>query len=289
MASSFQQSPTLASNPINPLHSPPPPHQHYHFNQSIMASKSLSLILFTLNIQLLLLLLSTQTQAQTSSAPAPSPSGPANLTGILAKNGQFTTFIRLLIETQTETQIENQLNNSGTQGLSVFAPTDNAFNNLNPGAINDLTAHAKVQLVLYHVTPKYYTLTDFLTVTNPVPTQASGDSGVWGLNFTGQGNQVNVSTGIVVTQINNALRQQSPLAVYPVDKVLLPQELFGAKAPASAPTPAKTPSSSSNNTSTNTTAPASSTGGKNAGERNVVGWSTFTTLGLGLVCMGALS
>ncbi|GMY10237.1 fasciclin-like arabinogalactan protein 13 [Fagus crenata] len=254
-----------------------------------MASKSLSLILFTLNIQLLLLLLSTQTQAQNSSAPAPSPSGPANLTGILAKNGQFTTFIRLLIETQTETQIENQLNNSGTQGLTVFAPTDNAFNNLNPGAINDLTAHAKVQLVLYHVTPKYYTLTDLLTVTNPVPTQASGDSGVWGLNFTGQGNQVNVSTGIVVTQINNALRQQSPLAVYQVDKVLLPQELFGAKAPASAPTPAKTPSSSSNNTSTNTTAPASSTGGENAGERNVVGWSTFTTLGLGLVCMGALS
>uniref|UniRef100_A0A2N9GP60 FAS1 domain-containing protein n=1 Tax=Fagus sylvatica TaxID=28930 RepID=A0A2N9GP60_FAGSY len=218
-----------------------------------MASKSLSLILFTLNIQLLLLLLSTQTQAQNSSAPAPSPSGPANLTGILAKNGQFTTFIRLLIETQTETQIENQLNNSGTQGLSVFAPTDNAFNSLTSGAINDLTAHAKVQLVLYH------------------------------------GNQVNVSTGIVVTQINNALRQQSPLAVYQVDKVLLPQELFGAKAPASAPTPAKTPSSSSNNTSTNTTAPASSTGGKNAGERNVVGWSTFTTLGLGLVCMGALS
>ncbi|KAK7836540.1 fasciclin-like arabinogalactan protein 6 [Quercus suber] len=215
-----------------------------------MASTTLSLILIILNIQLLLLLLSPQTQAQTS-APAPSPSGPLNLTAILEKNGQYSTLIRLLQETQTDTQIPNQLNNSA-QGLSFFAPTDNAFNNLPSGALNGLKTRTN--------------LTDLLTVINPVPTQASGTNGNWGLNFTGQGNQVNVSTGIDSTQINNALRQQPPLAVYQVDKlkVLLPEELFGAKSPASAPPQAKAPSSSSNN-STNTSAPfpATSAGGRN--------------------------
>nr|POE46305.1 fasciclin-like arabinogalactan protein 13 [Quercus suber] len=215
-----------------------------------MASTTLSLILIILNIQLLLLLLSPQTQAQTS-APAPSPSGPLNLTAILEKNGQYSTLIRLLQETQTDTQIPNQLNNSA-QGLSFFAPTDNAFNNL-PSVIN------------------------------PVPTQASGTNGNWGLNFTGQGNQVNVSTGIDSTQINNALRQQPPLAVYQVDKlkVLLPEELFGAKSPASAPPQAKAPSSSSNN-STNTSAPfpATSAGGRNVVVRSI---STFNLWLVGLV------
>ena len=245
-----------------------------------MASTTLSLILITLNIQLLLLL-SLQTQAQTS-APAPSPSGPLNLTAILEKNGQYSTLIRLLQETQTDTQIANQLNNS-VQGLSVFAPTDNAFNNLPSGALNGLTNQNKVLLIQYHITPKYYSLTDLLTVSNPVPTQASGTNGNWGLNFTGQGNQVNVSTGIDSTQINNALRQQPPLAVYQVDKVLLPEELFGAKSPASAPPQAKAPSSSSNN-STNTSAPSP---GTSAGGRNVVGLGL--TLALGLACKGAFS
>ncbi|XP_062150905.1 fasciclin-like arabinogalactan protein 13 [Alnus glutinosa] len=249
-----------------------------------MASTPLSLILFALNLQLLLI--SPQTNAQTPSAPAPSPTGPANLTGILDKAGQYTTFIRLLNETQVGNQIQNQLNSS-SEGVSVFAPTDNAFNNLKAGTINSLTDQQKVQLVLYHVTPKYYSLSDFQTVSNPVRTQASGDSGVWGLNFTGNGNgnQVNVSTGIVVTQINNPLRQQFPLAVYQVDKVLLPEELFGAKPAASAPPPAKTPSGSTN-TTTNTTA-GTPTPPAAAGGRNVVGWGL--ALGLGLVCMGALS
>lgn len=249
-----------------------------------MASTPLSLILLTLiNLQLLLLL-SPQTQAQTPSAPAPSPSGPVNVTGILDKNGQYTTLIRLLSETQVGNQIVSQLNSS-TEGMSLFAPTDNAFNNLPSGALNGLNDQQKVQLVQYHVTPKYYSLSDLLTVSNPVRTQASGATGVWGLNFTGKGNQVNVSTGFVVTQISNLLRQQFPFAVYQVDRVLLPEELFGAKPPASAPPPAKTPSGSPNTTTNSTGGAAPAPTG--AGGRNLVGWGL--ALVLGLVCMGALS
>ncbi|XP_030515650.2 fasciclin-like arabinogalactan protein 9 [Rhodamnia argentea] len=221
--------------------------------------------------------------AQSASAPAPSSSGPANLTGILQKNGQYTYFIRLLTATQVATQIENQLNTS-TEGITVFAPTDNAFNNLKAAAINDLSNEQQVQLVLYHVAPKYYTLQSLLSVSNPVRTQGN----FAGLNFSSQGNQVNVSTGIVETQINNALYEQSPLAVYQVDKVLLPPELFGAPAPASSTSP--TPKSSSgggSNSTKSAKAPSSASSNSGASGRNSA-WLGFA-VGVGMVCMGFLS
>ncbi|XP_021888587.1 fasciclin-like arabinogalactan protein 13 [Carica papaya] len=235
-----------------------------------------------------LLLISTGTLAQTSSAPAPGPAGPVNLTGILEKAGQFTTFIMLLNTTQVDSQIRNQLNSS-TEGMTVFAPTDNAFRNLKAGTINNLDTQKKVQLVLYHVLPKFYSLSDLLLVSNPVRTQATGqDGGVFGLNFTGQGNQVNVSTGIVETQINNALRQQFPLAVYQVDMVLLPEELSGTKSPSASPT-AKAPSSEDSNSkvpSAKEPSPEDNRDGSGSSGRSL---GLGLVVGLASLCMGLLS
>ncbi|CAL9213613.1 unnamed protein product [Arabidopsis halleri] len=171
-------------------------------------------------------LLATKATAQPA-APAPGPAGPINLTAILEKGGQFTTFIHLLNITQVGSQVNIQVNSS-SEGMTVFAPTDNAFQNLKPGTLNQLTPDEQVKLILYHVSPKFYSMDDLLSVSNPVRTQASGrDNGVYGLNFTGQTNQINVSTGYVETRVSNALRQQRPLAVYVVDMVLLPGEMFG--------------------------------------------------------------
>ncbi|KAJ6763960.1 FASCICLIN-LIKE ARABINOGALACTAN PROTEIN 6 [Salix purpurea] len=239
-----------------------------------MATTPLSLFLLSL-----LLSLSLDAQAQTPAAPAPTPSGPVNFTAVLEKGGQFVTLIRLLNKTQTLNQIDNQLNSS-SEGMTVFAPTDNAFNNLKAGALNDLSQQEQVQLLQYHILAKFYTMSSLLLVSNPVPTQASGPDGVWGLNFTGQSSQVNVSTGLVVVQINNALRQDFPLAVYPVDKVLLPEALFGVKPPSASP-PA--PSSKSNAT---TAAAGPTTDNNSAGGRNV---ALGLVVGLGLVCIGILS
>ncbi|KAJ4729718.1 Fasciclin-like arabinogalactan protein [Melia azedarach] len=242
-------------------------------------------ILLTLT-PLILSLLLPLTSAQ--SAPAPAPSGPVNLTGILDKNGQYTTFIKLLVSTQVATQIQNQINSS-TEGMTIFAPTDNAFNNLKAGQLNSLGNQQQVQLVLYHITPKFYKLNDLLLVSNPVRTQAAGqEGGVWGLNFTGQGNQVNVSSGVVETQINNALRQDFPLAVYQVDKVLLPNELFGAKSPSAAPAPTvKKPSEDSNTTLSSAKEPSTADDSSSSGKINNAGLGLIA--GLALLCMGALS
>ncbi|KAF3598196.1 hypothetical protein DY000_02024410 [Brassica cretica] len=170
--------------------------------------------------------LSTEITAQPA-APAPGPAAPTNITAILEKGGQFATFIHLLNTTRVGNQINIQVNSS-SEGMTVFAPTDNAFQNLKPGTLNKLSYDDQVKLILYHVSPKFYTLDDLLSVSNPVRTQASGrDSAVYGLNFTSQGNQVNVSTGFVETRVSNALRKERPLAVYVVDMVLLPEEMFG--------------------------------------------------------------
>ncbi|XP_062010583.1 fasciclin-like arabinogalactan protein 13 [Rosa rugosa] len=217
--------------------------------------------------------------AQAQTAPAPAPPGKLNFTGILDKAGQYTTFLRLLTQTQVATQIQSQLNSS-TEGLTVLAPTDNAFTNLKAGTLNDLSSQQQVQLVLYHVLPKYYTLASLLTVSNPVRTQSSSQNGggSYGLNFTGSGgNQVNVSSGAVTTQINNALRQQFPLAVYQVDKVLLPNDLFSDASPA--PTPTKTPAGSTN-TTTPTKAAEPSADSANGSSKKSVG---FVGLALGVV------
>ncbi|KDP24065.1 hypothetical protein JCGZ_25722 [Jatropha curcas] len=238
-----------------------------------------------------LLLLLLQTEAQTPTAPAPAPPGPVNLTGILAKYSQFTTFIRLLTSTQVANQIENQINSS-TEGMTLFAPTDNAFNNLKAGTLNGLTQQQQLQLILYHVLPKFYTLSNLLLVSNPVRTLATGQDGsVFGLNFTGQSNQVNVSSGVVETQINNALRQDFPLAVYQVDKVLLPEELFGDKTSTAAPAPTSktSPGGSKNNTVVGSPSLADDSPGdsSNDGKRSEVAFGF--AVGLGFFCMGILA
>lgn len=208
--------------------------------------------------------------ALSQSAPAPGPAGPINITAILVQGGQYAAFLRLLNQTLVLNQLPNQLNNSN-QGMTLLAPTDNAFQNLPSGTLNGLSEEKKVKLVLYHVLPKYYSLEDLVTVSNPVPTQAGGSKGSLGLNFSGRANsnQVNVSSGAVDTQITNALRQQFPFAVYSVDKVLLPLEFTEAPppesdGPSSSPPvgkkPAKGPSAADGDGDAST--PAKNGGGK---------------------------
>lgn len=166
------------------------------------------------------------------------PSGPTNITQILEKAGQFTTLIRLMKVSQVSDQINTQLNNSN-QGMTVFAPTDNAFSSLKSGTINSLSAQQQVQLVQFHVLPNFISMSQFQTISNPLRTQA-GDAtpGDFPLNVTTSGNQVNVSTGVDDATVSNTIYTDGQLAVYQVDKVLQPMSIFAAPSPAVAPAPA---------------------------------------------------
>ncbi|XP_074573787.1 fasciclin-like arabinogalactan protein 11 [Curcuma longa] len=201
------------------------------------------LIFFFLSVSSFLLLSAPPALSQ---APSPSSGGPLNLTAILVKGGQYSTFVRLLQQTRIDVQLNSQLNNSYS-GITVFAPTDNAFAGL--GTINNLSEQELIETVLYHVLPRYYSFATFQSASNPLPTQASDRTGVFTLNVTTaavNAHQANISTGVVNTTFSNVLYADFPLAVYSVDKVLLPYAIFGPKPPASAPAP----STNSNRTTT---------------------------------------
>ncbi|KAJ8568022.1 hypothetical protein K7X08_020744 [Anisodus acutangulus] len=246
--------------------------------------KHLSLILLSL-IPLFFILFPQTIQAQSPTAPA--PTGPIDIFAILKKAGQYNTFIKFLNETQVGSQISNQVNNSN-QGMTVFAPSDNAFSNLPGGTLNKLNDQQKVQLIQYHVISKFYTFDDLQTVSNPVRTEATGPKGEpFGLNFTGQNNQVNVSSGAVETNVYNAIRKDAPLAVYQLDKVLLPWEFTDAKSPSTDDAPAPAGDTTKKGTSDDkTTAKEPSPSTPNDAKKINVG-----ILGLisGVFLMGALS
>ncbi|BAS78309.1 fasciclin-like arabinogalactan protein 13 [Oryza sativa Japonica Group] len=162
-------------------------------------------------------------------APSPAPTGPLNLTEILTKAGHYNTFVRLLKDTEVTSQVSSLLNNDRNgDGLTVLAPTDAAFGRLRPGTLNQMDAQAQAELVLYHVLPRYYGFVTFETTTNPVRTQASGQRGVCTVNVTTAGeDRVRVSSGVVEAELGRPLRDGHPLAVYSLDAVLLPPDMFG--------------------------------------------------------------
>jgi|UniRef100_A0A2N9I7J3 uncharacterized surface protein with fasciclin (FAS1) repeats len=185
---------------------------------------------------------------QPAKAPAPARSakvppvkkgGPPDVTKILGKAGGFSVFIRLLKSTGISDQIYGQLNNSNN-GFTIFAPTDTAFSNLKPGTINSLSDLQKTQLIQFHILNTVVTISNFQTLSNPVPTEA-GDTGAgeFPLSLTTAGNQVNISTGLVNTTLGETVYSDNQLDIYQVDSVLLPQDIFDPKAKAKAKAKAK--------------------------------------------------
>ncbi|XP_022970427.1 fasciclin-like arabinogalactan protein 12 [Cucurbita maxima] len=172
-----------------------------------------------------------------SPAEAPGPPPPMNISRILEKGGQFSILIRLLKSTQVANQINTQLNDSNSE-LTIFAPTDNAFSNLQSGTLNSLNDQEKVELLQFHMIPTFLSLSNFQTVSNPVRTQA-GDAYEFPLNVTTSGNSVNVSSGLTNTSISGTVYSDNQLAVYQIDSVLKPIGVFQPRPPPPAPAPEK--------------------------------------------------
>ncbi|TMW83376.1 hypothetical protein EJD97_001893 [Solanum chilense] len=244
----------------------------------------MSHLFFSLSLLAIFLHSCTFTLLGQNPASAPAPSGPTNITKILEKAGQFTTFIRLLGTTQAGDQINTQLNNS-KQGMTVFAPTDNAFSSLKAGTLNSLSSQEQVQLVQFHVLPSFISVSQFQTVSNPLRTQAGDTSpGDFPLNVTTSGNQVNVSTGIVDATVGNTIYTDGELAVYQVDKVLQPLSIFASPSPATAPAPATTETSNLKKKSPAALSPSSGSDDTPADKSGADSVNSVAALGIGAFC-----
>ncbi|KAF9671103.1 hypothetical protein SADUNF_Sadunf12G0012600 [Salix dunnii] len=164
--------------------------------------------------------------------------GPVNVIKILQKAGGFAVFIRLIKSTQEDIQVFSQLNDS-RDGVTIFAPTDGAFSAIiKSGVLNSLSDHQKIELVQFHIIPKVLTTANFQTVSNPITTLA-GSGSRFALNVITTENMVNVTSGLTNTSVSAIVYTDSQLAIYQVDKVLLPLDIFAPKPLAPAPSPPK--------------------------------------------------
>lgn len=169
-------------------------------------------------------------------APAPAPAY-VNLTYLLSVAGPFHTFLDYLESTKLIDTFQNQANNTD-KGITIFVPKDSAFKALKKPSLSNLSDDQVKSLILFHALPQFYTLADFtdLSAKGPVSTLAGGQ---YTLNFTDNSGTVHIDSGWSKTKVTSAVHSTDPVSIFQVDKVLLPEAIFGTDIP---PTPAPAPS-----------------------------------------------
>ncbi|GMH07140.1 hypothetical protein Nepgr_008980 [Nepenthes gracilis] len=162
-------------------------------------------------------------------APTPEPSQ-LDLTAVLATKG-CKAFAALLTATGAAKTFQKNIDD----GLTVFCVSDSVIKGFMP-KYNNLTDEGKLSLVLYQGLPAYNSMGMFRSSNGVVNTLATDGSKKYDLTVQNAGEDVSLNTKIVTAKITGTLLDMEPLAVYKIDKVLLPRELFKAAAePASAP------------------------------------------------------
>ncbi|KAG0450934.1 hypothetical protein HPP92_026498 [Vanilla planifolia] len=213
-----------------------------------------------------------------SPAPAPAPAF-VNLTYLFSFAGPFHTFLTYLTQTDVLTTFQNQANNTD-EGITIFAPSDSAFSDLEKPSLTNLTKDQLRSLLLYHSFPKYYSLSDFknLSSHSPVSTSAGGQ---YALNVTDTNGLIQVVSDWNDPKIVSSVYSTDPVAVYEINSVLLPKVIVNTQ-PALTPAPAPAPDRSSTSDLAPTQgnesggAPTSSESGSNgSSHRPIVGTFTY--------------
>ncbi|KAJ1268972.1 hypothetical protein BS78_07G174200 [Paspalum vaginatum] len=191
-----------------------------------------------LAVLLLLPLASAATAGVKAKAPA-APPAPPNITALMSKGG-CKAFASLVAKSPDAL---SAFQSAVPGGVTAFCPTDDAVRSFMPSYRN-LTADGKASLLLFHAVPVYYTLRGLKSSNGPMNTLATDGGGAAGnYNFTVQnvGDQVSISTPAsdAAARVRSTVYDRDPVAIYAVDAVLEPVELFDAvEAPAPAPAPA---------------------------------------------------
>ncbi|KAG6485012.1 hypothetical protein ZIOFF_053540 [Zingiber officinale] len=172
-------------------------------------------------------------------AEAPvAPPSPVNLTELMSRKG-CRAFADLLLATPDVLEnFESNLND----GLTVLCPIDSAIRAF-ADKYKNLTAPGKASLLLYHGTPAYYSPQLLKSRKGAFPTLATDTHNKkYKYTVAKSGDSITVKTHIVSATITSTIIDQDPDAIYAIDKVLQPQELFKPEdpvTPASAPAATK--------------------------------------------------
>ncbi|XP_020200452.1 fasciclin-like arabinogalactan protein 1 [Aegilops tauschii subsp. strangulata] len=190
-----------------------------------------------LAVALVLLVALPLAAAAGAKAKAPAaPPAPPNATAAMAKGG-CKAFAALIAASPDAASTYDA---AASGGMTVFCPSDDAVASFMPRYKN-LTADGKASLLLFHAVPVYYS-PGSLKSNNGVMNTLATDGSARNYNFTlqNEGNVVTIKTGAsgAVARVRSTLLDTDPVAVYAVDRVFEPVELFK---PAPSPTPAPAP------------------------------------------------
>jgi uncharacterized surface protein with fasciclin (FAS1) repeats len=155
------------------------------------------------------------------------PPAAVNITRVLADARAFNVAASMLEASGVAAEFEDDERGAG---ITVFAPTDDAFAGLPAGdRLQSLPADRKAVVLRFHVLHSYYPLGSLESIVNPVqPTLATefSNAGRFTLNITRANGSVAIDTGVVQATITRTVFDQNPVAVFAVSKVLLPKEMF---------------------------------------------------------------
>ncbi|KAG8477377.1 hypothetical protein CXB51_030748 [Gossypium anomalum] len=163
-------------------------------------------------------------------APASLSSG-VNITGLLEKAG-CKTFASLL----TNSGVLKTYKSALDKWLIVFAPSDEAFKAESFPDLSKLTNAEQVSFLEYHTSPDYKPKGTLKTTKDPISTLATNGTGKYDLTVTTIDDSVTLHIGIGPSRVAEAVFDSPPVAIFTVDNVLLPSELFD-KSPSLAPAP----------------------------------------------------
>ncbi|XP_009379279.2 fasciclin-like arabinogalactan protein 8 [Pyrus x bretschneideri] len=170
-------------------------------------------------------------------APAPSASD-TNITALLEKAGA-KKFASLIVSSG----VIKTYQSAADKGLTIFAPNDEAFKAKGVPDLSKLTNAELVSILQYHAIAGYSPIGSLKTSKAPISTLATNGAGKYDLTVTSAGDQVTLHTGVGSSRVADTVLDATPLAIFTVDNVLLPSELFGkSPSPAPGPTPISAPS-----------------------------------------------
>ncbi|KAF0931829.1 hypothetical protein E2562_005792 [Oryza meyeriana var. granulata] len=211
-----------------------------------------------------------------SLAPAPAPAPHyVDLAELLSVAGPFHTFLNYLEKTNVIETFQSQANKT-KEGVTIFVPKDSAFAAIKQSTFSNLTGDQLKTLLLYHAFPKFYSLAEFknLSELNPVNTFAGAP---YTLNLTDDMGSIYVQSMWSKPKISSSVYATKPVAVYALNKVLLPMQIF-SKDPPLAPAPAPAPVSGASDL-----APSPASGKAGAGSGKADSTSAAFSVGTGIV------
>ncbi|KAL4555356.1 hypothetical protein LXL04_037974 [Taraxacum kok-saghyz] len=174
---------------------------------------------------------------QSPEAEAPTSAPDLNLTSLLQKDG-CKAFYDLLSASGAIGTFLSTVDG----GVTVFCPSDAAIKAFAPKYKN-LTAEGKTSLLLYHGVPIYNSMGMLRSSNGLMNTLATEGANKYDFTVKNDGEDVKLKTKVVTAEITGTVIDDEPVAIYKIDKVLLPRELFKgtveADEPAAAPKAAK--------------------------------------------------